>query len=136
MNAVGADYRILLGLKDREDTALAVYNGSLTPPWAPVYDTSGFVYLNQVAGEKFFELGLKWSDIGSPDTVRLVSINIFFNDTINFTEDWVPDVGNGFITLIRQNRYVGQPGPPAPGLSPVNVPYIRRASSVPNPFDR
>jgi hypothetical protein len=136
LNDIGADYRIIIGLKDREDTALARYDSALDPPWEPIFDTSGFTYINQPVDQKILEFGLKWSDLGLPDTVRIVSINVFFYDTLTFAADWVPDIGDGYVTLPRLNLYVGPTLSGSPSLVPFESAAVRQNRPVVNPFNR
>ncbi len=136
LNDIGADYRVIIGLKDREDTALARYDNALDPPWEPIFDTSGFTYINQPVDQKILEFGLKWSDLGTPDSLRIVSINVFFYDTLTFAADWVPDIGDGYVTLPRLNLYVGPTISGSPSLVPYEPAIIRPSKPVVNPFNR
>ncbi len=105
LNGIGADNMLIVGLHGLD--ALRQYN-NLSGQWETIYDPTGFDYINLPPDTNVFEVGLKWSDIGSPSTVRMVAINVFFINTSSFIPDWVPNEGAGYLLLSHQNRYIGE----------------------------
>ncbi len=103
LNGIGAEYRVLIGIHGWE-TALAEWTNS----WEKVYDYTGFQYLYLPPYETGLEFGMKWGDIGNPQSMRMVSINLFFFSTESFVPDWVPDQGSGYLTVPQENRYIGE----------------------------
>ena len=103
LNGIGAEYRVIIGLHGWED-AFATWTGS----WQKVYDYTGFQYLNLPPYETSLEFGMKWRDLGDPQSMRMVSINLFFFSTESFVPDWVPDQGSGYLTIPREYRYFGE----------------------------
>ena len=105
LNGIGGDYQLIIGLHGLD--ALRQYN-NLSEQWELIYDPTGFDYINLPPDTNVFEVGLKWSDIGSPSNVRIVAINVFFISEDAFIPDWVPDEGAGYLLLSHQNRYIGE----------------------------
>lgn len=103
LNGLGADYRVIIGIHGW-DTTLAVWNGA----WQKVYDYTEFQYLNLPPYASALEFGMKWTDLGNPQSVHLLSINIFFMTTESFLPDWVPDQDSGYVVVRRENRYIGE----------------------------
>jgi hypothetical protein len=103
LNGIGAEYRVIIGMHGW-DTTLAIWTGS----WQKVYDYTGFKYLNLPPFESTLEFGMKWNDIGNPQSMRMVSINLFYFSTESFVPDWAPDQGSGYVTVPRENRYIGE----------------------------
>lgn len=133
LNDIGAEYRVIIGLHGW-DTALAIWNVTIdTSFWDKVYDPSGFVYLNLPPNDKVLEFGIRWADLNNTSAVNIVSINLFFQSTTSFIPDWVPDQGNGHLTMRRENRYIGKgfSGSPSTGFSRCQTHPVMRD----NPFN-
>ncbi|MFH1701725.1 MAG: Ig-like domain-containing protein [Candidatus Zixiibacteriota bacterium] len=105
LNNIGAEYRAIIGLHGNE--ALASWN-PISSTWNVIYDPTGFAYLNLPPDTNILEFGILWSDLGGPSAVNMVSINVFFQDSLVFFADWLPDQGNGFITIRKENQFVGE----------------------------
>ena len=104
LNDIGAEYRVIIGLHG-VDTALAVWQGSV---WQPVFDIEGFAYLSLPPDTNVLEFGIKWSDLPPGPAVDIVSINLFFRTSTSFYPDWVPNQGQGHVTVRRAARYIGE----------------------------
>lgn len=110
LNDIGADYRAIIGLHGL-DTALARW---IDPDWVPVYDITGFPYLNYPPRSTFLEVGLRWSQFVNSTGVDIVAINVFFPDQVSILPDWAPNQGNGHVTVLKAARFLGtQPVEPA-----------------------
>jgi hypothetical protein len=131
LNGIGADYRVIIGVHG--DTALGRYVSGTT--WDKEYGPEGFTHYDVPAYSTFLEFGMKWSDIGSPASIRIVSINLFYQSAspLVFLPDWVPNAGGTFLTIPRVNRYVGE-GFPTTGMSPGAQTPLPTANRVANPF--
>ena len=109
LNDIGADYRIILGLHGGTD-ALASWSSSITS-WSTIYDTLGFTNHNIPQNSKIMEIGLLWTDIGNPNSVDIVNVNVLFKNFCNpddFYSDFMPDRStNSHINIRRENRYIG-----------------------------
>ncbi len=103
LNGIGAEYRVIIGFHGWED-AFAAWTGS----WQIVYDYTGFQYLNLPPYETALEFGMKWGDVGNQQSLRMVSINLFFFSTESYVPDWAPDQGSGYVVIQRENRYIGE----------------------------
>ena len=108
LNGLGADYRIIVGLHGLDAFARWNPNSGSAGAWEVVYDPSGFAYLNLPSDTNMLEFGLAWSDLGSPTALRMVSINLWFLSEQSFLPDWVPDQGSGYVTVQREDRYIGE----------------------------
>ncbi|MEE9442698.1 MAG: Ig-like domain-containing protein [candidate division Zixibacteria bacterium] len=105
LNDIGAEYRVIIGLHGNE--ALASWNPQ-SSTWNVIYDPTGFAYLNLPPDTNILEFGILWSDLGNPTAVNIVSINVFFRDFVPLYADWIPDQGSGFITIRKENQFVGE----------------------------
>ncbi len=121
LNGIGAEYRMILGLHGA-DTTMALWTGS---SWAKAFDTTGLAYHNIPDSTRVMEVGIDWSDLGNPLVARIVSINIFFHSTSDFTADWIPNQGDGFVAISREHRYFGS----SPGSSAAKFTRPPRAQS-------
>ena len=135
LNGIGAEYRMLIGFLGG-DTALAYWNTSAaTPFWDLLIDTTGLAYHNVPQNTNVMEIGIRWSDIDYPGTVRLVAINIFFQDTSSYLSDWVPDQGTYFMSIANDSRYTGS------GFNAEGVAHKKAVNDAPiiktrvNPFN-
>ena len=131
INDIGAEYRIIMGLHG-SDTALAIW--SVDPEgWQPIYDTSGHPYYRLMPFDTILEFGVRWTDLGSPGAINIVSINFFFVDFETTHKDWVPDHNNGHLSVWRNSRYIGEgyTGSSAPFIGAPQPAVIYRE----NPFD-
>ncbi len=108
LNGIGADYRIILGLHGG-DTALSIWNSSQAQ-WDVVYDTLGFTNHSVPQNSKFMEIGMLWTDLGNPNVVDIVNVNVFFRNFCSpddFLPDFMPDQGSGHVRVFKENRYIG-----------------------------
>ncbi len=138
LNDIGAEYRIILGMHGG-DTTLSVWSSS-TSRWELLYDTTGLMNHNIPRDTNIMEIGLLWKDIGSPNAIDIVNINVFFRnfcDKTDFLNDFMPDRStNSHVRIIRDNRYIG----PLPTSNfkrnlenkSLSTPALQR---TPNPFD-
>ena len=126
LNGLGADYRVIVGIHGWID-ALAVWTGA----WQTVYDYTGFQYLNLPPYASALEFGMKWTDMGNPQSIYMLSINVFFESTESFLPDWAPDRDAGYLTVRRENRYNGEGYTESP---PRTVRRHQAASPRGNPF--
>jgi hypothetical protein len=131
LNGIGAEYRMILGLHGG-DTAMAVWSASR---WNKLFDTTGFVYHHIPDSTRVMEVGIDWSDFGNPFGARIVSINAFFHSANEITFDWVPNQGEGYVTILREHRYYGT-SPTSAAKQP--VPHKSQTDGkpqLPNPFE-
>lgn len=132
LNGIGAEYRMILGLHGG-DTAMALWTGST---WSKIFDSTEFAYHHIPDSSRVMEVGIDWSDFGMPANVRIVSINVFFHSTSDFTADWVPDQGSGYVQINREKRYFGDsPTSSSPRTTIATKAQSARALRLPNPFD-
>jgi len=108
LNGIGAEYRIIIGLHGLEALARWDPAGGGTGQWIVLYDPNGFTYLNLPPDTNVLEFGLPWSDLGTPSAMNMVSINLWFLSPESYLADWVPDQDSGYITVRRQDRYIGE----------------------------
>ncbi len=116
LNDIGAEYRIVLGLHGGNN-ALSRWNNTFTPfdtntdstAWDLIFDTLGLFNHNIPRNSKYMEIGLKWTDIGSPNLIDIVNVNVFFSNscTQTFIPDFMPDQGSGHVRVFKENRYIG-----------------------------
>ncbi len=128
LNDIGAEYRVIIGLHG-VDTALAVWQGGV---WQPVFDIEGFAYLSLPPDTNVLEFGINWSDLPPGPAADIVSINLFFRSPTSFYPDWVPNQGQGHVTVRHASRYIGEEfsyGSPHPER-PKDKPAVMRD----NPF--
>jgi hypothetical protein len=105
LNGIGADYLVIMGIHSNEP--FSRWNAG-TAAWDSVYSLSEFPYLYLPSDSKVLEFGLRWSDVGNSNAVNIVSINVYFVDGDgNFVADWLPNAGSGYITIRREDRYIG-----------------------------
>ncbi len=124
---IGAEYRIVIGLHGANALSQWVLGG-----WSPVYGPEGLAYLNLPPDARFFEYGITWSDLGLPDAVFVVGTNVSFFTESDWDFDFVPDKGSGFVTIVRENRYIGDPVIPA-AISSARRP-AQPSHVLPDPF--
>lgn len=136
LNGIGADFRIILGLHGG-DTCLSEWNPN-SLKWELVYDTTGLIYHNLPQDTNIMEISLLWDDMNVAQALYLVAVNVYFpdqNDPNFFINDFIPDRGDGFITIRRASRLVGTPvtSPLKSGVSnsALSVPFI----NISNPFN-
>lgn len=123
LNGIGADYQTIIGLHGNK--AINQFSPS-ADSFVTLHGADGFQYLSLPADTNVLQVGIRWSDLGSPTDVRLVGINVIFTNSNNpgeFIPDWYPDEGAGYITYSRDSRWVGDPVAPerstaAPGVIP------------------
>ncbi len=113
INDIGAEYRILIGLHGA-DTAFHQWQNNCTDSvcWLGLKTPNELYSLNVPNFSNVMEFGIRWSDIGSPFGVDIVSINAFFrnvNDPLDVIKDYMPDKGNGHVRVFKNNRYIGPP---------------------------
>ena len=105
LNGIGADYRVIMGI--HSNVAFARWNAG-TAAWDSVFSLGDFPSLTLEPDSKVLEFGLRWSDLGNSDAVDIVSINVYFVDQDgNFIPDWLPNAGFGYVTIRREDRYIG-----------------------------
>jgi len=108
LNGLGAEYRVIVGLHGLDAFARWDPTSGPSGAWVAVYDPGGFSYLNLPADTNLLEFGLAWSDMSSPSALNMVSINLWFLSEQSFLPDWVPDQDSGYVTIPRENRYIGE----------------------------
>lgn len=133
LNGIGADYRLLFGLHGI-DTVLSSWNPDLTR-WELIYDITGLAYYNYEPYATVLEIGVRWEDLFWPNAIDLVSINLFWIDHDNFYDDWVPDRNTSHLTVIRDDRYIGEGyvEPPAKRAAPHSLAVPDKSRE--NPWD-
>ncbi len=104
LNDIGGDYRIIMG--GHMDTSLAAYTQSGT--WGFLFGPSGFQRLVLPLDTNFFEIGLKWTDIGNPESLNLVSIAVHWIPPESILPDWTPDQNQGHLTVRQADRFIGE----------------------------
>ncbi len=133
LNGIGADYQIIIGLHGNK--AINRFSPS-ADSFVTIHGPDGFQYLSLPPDTNVLEVGLRWSDLGSPADVRFVGINVIFTNSNNpgeFIPDWYPDEGAGYMTYSRDGRWVGEPVVPE-GVPPTVSRAVRQAPSRVNPF--
>jgi hypothetical protein len=114
LNGIGADHQIIVGLHGNE----AINEFSPSGEFRNVHGPEGFQYLSLPADTNVLQVGIRWSDLDSPGTIRLVGINVIFTNSDNpdeFIPDWYPNEGAGYIIYSRNSRWVGDPIVPEEG---------------------
>lgn len=135
LNDIGADYRLILGLHGG-DTALA-FPDAITTAWHKLYDTTGLAYHFVPRDTNVLEIGINWSDFSYVSAVYIVSAcanQELGSMPADIRTDWLPDQGQGHITVYRDGRYVGPPHPAMGKSAGFSHPF-RPAPDPPNPFE-
>gem|GEM_PF-1907515 len=99
VNDIGPDYMLLAGF---EDSRLFRWNDADTS-WKIKSDLN---YLNMPNSINTFELGINRSEIGNPNKVDIVVMNISLNDSGEAKWDWAPDAGH--VTYTVDGKYLGK----------------------------
>jgi len=131
INDIGAEYRVIIGLHGLD--AFAGFNPA-TDSFEVIFDVTGFPMANLPDSAKFVEFGLYWADLDDTDSLDLVSMNFTWPEVGSDPTyvDWLPDQGNGHVTIRRNNRYLGGATAGAPALPGAN-PAHRTKRAI--PFD-
>ncbi|MFH1687779.1 MAG: Ig-like domain-containing protein [bacterium] len=127
LNGIGADYQSIVGIHGNKAFSQFIQGAD---SFVVVYDPTEIPYLNWPADTNVYEIGLAWSYFGGSYSLRLVAINAFYTAPEFPIFDWVPNEGQGYLTIVRQNRYIGATG----GASSPRPSDIRLSQEYPNPF--
>ncbi len=131
LNGIGADYRILIGI--HSNIAFAEWNAA-TSQWDSVYSLGDFAWMSLPDSASVFQFGIDWADLGDANAVNIVSINAFWLDFDSFVADWIPGQTHGYISIPRQDRYLGEHPVPASPVDMTPAFYVEPAMT--SPFDR
>ncbi len=141
INDIGAEYRALVGVA-RSDTIIHKWDPNCTEAvcWIGQQTFNDIYALNVPNFSKFLEFGFKWSDIGDPIGVDIVSINVLFrnilNDPLDTYKDYMPDQGLGHVRVYKESRYFGpQTTTSFKNLQQNNSLSVPEQSKYENPFN-
>lgn len=103
INDIGAEYLSIVGFHAASGSFYR-WSGS---DWITLWDTTGFAVHNVPMDTNVLEIGVRWRDLDYTSAVDIVSFYAYFKDTNTVIRDFVPNQGQGHITVPRENRYVG-----------------------------